>query len=154
MHRCREDLEWSGAASRAPPCTVGYLAGAVPTLETACCQAAEAQSQGLADALTGSDRQAERQRAPVKPELMGAAGASNAPCTVLVSSIASGNLKSFCLLHILQFVQACNVCACLKNSHGDETALSKGSGHGHTHVEHTSVSSGDACLLKAACIYD
>ncbi|DBB09819.1 hypothetical protein WJX82_004888 [Trebouxia sp. C0006] len=90
----REDLEWSGAASRAPPCTVGYLAGALPTLETACCQAAEAQSQGLADALTGSDRQAERQRAPVKVELMGAAGASNAPCTVLTGKrMYSENLQ-------------------------------------------------------------
>ncbi len=91
---------------------MGYLAGALPTLETACCQAAEAQSQELADALTGSDGQADRQRAPIKKELMGAAGASNAPCTVLVSSIASGCLKSFCLLHVLQVcVHACRVCA-------------------------------------------
>lgn len=91
---------------------MGYLAGALPTLETACCQAAEAQSQELADSLTGSDGQADRQRAPIKKELMGAAGASNAPCTVLVSSIASGCLKSFCLLHVLQVcVHACRVCA-------------------------------------------
>ncbi|DBA72582.1 TPA: hypothetical protein ACH3X2_010335 [Trebouxia sp. C0005] len=90
----RADLEWSGAASRAPPCTVGYLAGALPTLETACCQAAEAHSQELADALTGSDRQADRQRTPIKKELMGAAGASNAACTVLTGKrMYSENLQ-------------------------------------------------------------
>ena len=84
---CREDLEWSGAASTAPPCTVGYLAAAVPSLETARCQAAETHSQQLADVLTGRDRQAGGQKAPVKKEQMGAAGASNAACTVLVSSV-------------------------------------------------------------------
>lgn len=86
---CREDLEWSGGASRAPPCTVGYLAEAEPSLETACCQAAEAHSQHLVQSLTNSDRKAEAkaegQKSPIKPELMGAAGISNAPCTVLVS---------------------------------------------------------------------
>ena len=86
---CREDLEWSGGAARAPPCTVGYLAEAEPSLETARCQAAEAHSQQFVDSLTNSDKRAEGkaegQRAPVKKELMGAAGISNAPCTVAVS---------------------------------------------------------------------
>ena len=86
-------MEWSGGASRAPPCTVGYLADAVPSLETARCQAAEVHSQQLAGALTGSDRQAARQKAPIKVEEMGAAGASNAPCTVLV------NMTCTCLKH-------------------------------------------------------
>jgi len=112
---------------------VGYLAGALPTLETACCQAAEAQSQELADALTGSDRQTDRQRAPIKKELMGAAGASNAPCTVLVRSIASDCLKSFSLLHMLQFlVHACSMCACLNNPLSYEKTLLKGTAHNHT----------------------
>lgn len=82
---CRQDLEWSGGASRVSPCTVGYLGDAVPTLETARCQAAEAHSEQLATALTGSKRQADRQKAPIKKEDMGAAGASNAACSVLVS---------------------------------------------------------------------
>ena len=85
---CREDLEWSGAASRAPPCTVGYLVSAVPSLETARCQAAESHGQQLADVLTGKDRQADGQKAPIKKEQMGTAGASNAACTVLVSRFA------------------------------------------------------------------
>lgn len=84
---CREGLEWSGAASRAPPCTVGYLAVAVPSLETARCQAAESHGQQLADVLNGRDRQAGEQKAPIKKEQMGAAGASNAAYTVLVSSL-------------------------------------------------------------------
>ena len=89
----REDLEWSGGASRAPPCTVGYLAEAEPSLETACCQAAEAHSHQLVESLTNSDHKAEAKaegkaegrRSLIKPEQMGAAGISNAPCTVLVS---------------------------------------------------------------------
>ncbi|KAL3159848.1 hypothetical protein ABBQ38_010249 [Trebouxia sp. C0009 RCD-2024] len=84
----REDLEWSGGASKAPPCTVGYLAEAEPSLETARCQAAEAHSQQFVDSLTDSNRKAEgqraeRQRASLKRELLGAAGVSNSPCTVL-----------------------------------------------------------------------
>ena len=82
---CRADLEWSGGASKAPPCTVGYLAEAEPSLQTACCQAAESHSHQLAETLTGNDRQPEAKKAPIKKELMGAAGASNAACSVLVS---------------------------------------------------------------------
>lgn len=90
---CREDLEWSGGASRAAPCTVGYLAEAEPSLETARCQAAEAHSQQIFDSLTNRDQQGEAKaegkakghKAHIKPELMGAAGSNNAPCTVLVS---------------------------------------------------------------------
>ena len=90
---CREDLEWSGGASRAPPCTVGYLAEAEPSLEAARCQAAEAHSQRFVDSLINGDRKAEAKaegkaegrKAPIKKVLMGAAGVYNAPCTVLVS---------------------------------------------------------------------
>lgn len=82
---CRTDLEWSGGASKAPPCTVGYLAEAEPSLQTACCQAAESHSHQLAQTLTGNDRQPEAKKAPIRKELMGAAGASNAACTILVS---------------------------------------------------------------------
>ena len=82
---CREELEWSGAASRAAPCTVGYLAEAEPSLETARCQAAESHSQQLADSLSSSDRQISKSKAPIKLEEMGAAGADNARGPVLVS---------------------------------------------------------------------
>ena len=82
---CREDLEWSGGASRAPPCRVGYLAEAEPSLETARCQAAEAHSQQLVQSLTNSKKKVEGHETPIKVELMGAAGSTNAPCTVLVS---------------------------------------------------------------------
>ena len=62
-----------------------YLAEAVPSLETARCQAAEVHSQQLARALTSDDRQAERQKPPIKVEEMGA-GASYAPRVVRLCS--------------------------------------------------------------------
>lgn len=131
---------------------MGYLAGALPTLETACCQAAEAHSQELADALTGSDRQADRQRTPIKKELMGAAGASNAACTVLVSSIASVCLQSLCLWHALQFLD--RACACLSNPCGRGTMLLQRAAHGHIHVAHMYRPFDNACLLRTPCIFE
>lgn len=101
---CREDLEWSGGASRAPPCSVGYLAEAEPSLETARCQAAEAHSQQFVDSLTDSNRRAEGQRAPIKRELMGAAGINNAPCTVLVRRCAVAKRIVVVIIHELNLM--------------------------------------------------
>ena len=80
---------------------MGYLAEAEPSLETARCQAAEAHSQQFVASLTNSDRKAEGKadgkaeghKAPIKKELMGAAGVNNAPCTVLVRHADLTNAK-------------------------------------------------------------
>ena len=74
----RADLEWSGGAARAPLCTVGYLAEG-PSLEQACCEAAESHSQQLAQDLQVSAAvQQAASSAQTKKESKGAAGASSA----------------------------------------------------------------------------
>ena len=83
----RADLEWSGGAAKAPPCTVGYLAEGTP-LETAQCQAATAHSQQLTHDLqeaAADQQQSSNERK--KKEMTGAAGASSAACTNILVRI-------------------------------------------------------------------
>ena len=76
----RADLEWSGGAARAPPCTVGYLAGG-PPLETARCEAAQTHSQQLTEDLQEAAVQLPAcSAAAEKKENRGAAGSSSAAC--------------------------------------------------------------------------
>ena len=94
----RADLEWSGGAARAPLCTVGYLAEG-PSLEQACCEAAESHSQQLAQDLNASAT-AQQTASSTKKESKGAAGASSAGS----SSILVGLSCPF-MINVYQFLK-------------------------------------------------